>query len=156
VSRTSTSALGLVASAALVVTLSGVVAAFLVDDDASGPRDARVPPPTTQALRPPPPVSEQPSVPTSSRPPQPVPSPRPPGEVAPPSPALPGPDPRPTRSTLVYTVKPGDTLSEIAWWFTLNGYRQLYEDNREVIGSDPDRIRPGQVYTIRNGLLRMG
>jgi nucleoid-associated protein YgaU len=145
----------LVASGALLVAVSGLVAAFVVDDEQQA-ADVRVVPSVTATLRPPPPASVRPSAASSLRPPQARPSPQPTGVLAPPSPALPGPDPQPTRRTIRYTVKSGDTLSEIAWWFTLNGYRQLYEDNRKVIGSDPDRIKPGQVYTIRNGLLRMG
>ncbi len=54
-----------------------------------------------------------------------------------------------------YTVKPGDTLSDIAAWFALNGYTGLYEANWAVIGSNPDLIRPGQVFTIVGGQLQM-
>jgi len=47
-----------------------------------------------------------------------------------------------------YTVQPGDTLSGIAATFGLDGWQRLYEVNADVIGSDPDRIYPGQVLVI--------
>lgn len=150
----------LVATGALAVAASGIVAAVLVDEDAdtSGP-EISVTPSVSASLTPKPEVSVRPSVtqmppPETTAPVEPTPG-EPSATVAPPAPELPVPDPQPTRSTIRYTVRGGDTLSDIAYWFTLNGYRQLYEDNRRVIGSDPDRIKPGQVYTIRNGLLRM-
>lgn len=46
-----------------------------------------------------------------------------------------------------YTVKSGDTLSKIgqnqgvAW-------REIYEANKDVIGDNPDRIKPGQSLRI--------
>lgn len=143
----------LVAAGALLVAVSGVVAALVVDEDeTSGAPKVTVTPSATQTLKP------RPSASTTARPTpprtEPTPSPTDQGETAPPSPALPTPDPRPTGQTVRYTVKPGDTLSDIAYWFTLNGYRQLYEDNRRVIGADPDRIKPGQVYVISGGRMR--
>ena len=47
-----------------------------------------------------------------------------------------------------YTVRPGDTLSEIAAGLGMSDWRPLYEANRGVIGPDPDLIRPGQVLTV--------
>ncbi len=47
-----------------------------------------------------------------------------------------------------YTVEPGDTLSGIAAALGLPDWRPLYEANREVIGGDPNLIRPGQVLVI--------
>jgi len=47
-----------------------------------------------------------------------------------------------------YTVQPGDTLSGIAASFGLDGWQRLYEVNAGVIGSDPNRIYPGQVLVI--------
>ncbi|MGW5328996.1 transglycosylase family protein [Streptomyces sp. NPDC004014] len=45
----------------------------------------------------------------------------------------------------MYTVVRGDTLSGIAGeQHVRGGWRQLYEGNRDVIGSDPDLILPGQ------------
>ena len=49
-----------------------------------------------------------------------------------------------------YTVRPGDSLSKIAK--SLMGdakkWRVLYEANKEVVGSNPDLIHPGQVLKI--------
>ncbi len=48
-----------------------------------------------------------------------------------------------------YTVKPGDTLSEIAQHFygSASKYGAIFEANRPML-SDPDRIYPGQVLRI--------
>ncbi|MFB6616501.1 LysM peptidoglycan-binding domain-containing M23 family metallopeptidase [Streptomyces sp. NPDC056367] len=44
----------------------------------------------------------------------------------------------------VYTVVPGDYLSKIAAESHLSGgWQQLYADNREAVGSNPDLIHPG-------------
>ncbi|MEZ5257817.1 MAG: LysM domain-containing protein [Ilumatobacteraceae bacterium] len=53
-------------------------------------------------------------------------------------------------------IQPGDTLSGIAWWFDLNGYRELYEANWEILGDDPNLIFPGQVITITGGEMKIG
>ena len=56
-----------------------------------------------------------------------------------------------------YTVKSGDTLSGIAKkvYGDYNKWRELYEKNRDVIGSDPNRIFPGQVLQLaKGGLVR--
>jgi nucleoid-associated protein YgaU len=49
-----------------------------------------------------------------------------------------------------YTVRPGDSLSKIAK--SLMGdakkWRQLYEANKDVVGNNPDLIKPGQVLKI--------
>jgi len=47
-----------------------------------------------------------------------------------------------------YIVKPGDTLSGIAASLGLPDWRGLYEANRDLIGGDPNFIRPGQVLVI--------
>lgn len=48
-----------------------------------------------------------------------------------------------------YTVVPGDTLSEIATdEFKLPSWEPLYEQNRAVIGDDPNLIIPGQVFFV--------
>ncbi|MFF0779909.1 transglycosylase family protein [Streptomyces sp. NPDC003720] len=50
----------------------------------------------------------------------------------------------------MYTVVRGDTLSGIAdEQHVRGGWRQLYEGNRAVIGSDPDLILPGQRLGLR-------
>ncbi|MER7519036.1 transglycosylase family protein [Streptomyces sp. NPDC126499] len=44
-----------------------------------------------------------------------------------------------------YTVKPGDSLSDIARENgLLGGWNALYDANKETVGSDPDLILPGQ------------
>ena len=51
----------------------------------------------------------------------------------------------------IYTVQPGDTLSGIAQRFYGDGnkYHQIYDYcNRQVIGPDPNLIRPGEVLYI--------
>jgi nucleoid-associated protein YgaU len=49
-----------------------------------------------------------------------------------------------------YTVVSGDSLSKIAKRFygDANDWRRIYEANREVIGANPDLIRPGQKLRI--------
>jgi hypothetical protein len=50
-----------------------------------------------------------------------------------------------------YTVKSGDTLQKIARRFlgSTSRWKEIYDDNRKVIGSNPNLIFPGQVLTIR-------
>ncbi|MEU0721205.1 MULTISPECIES: transglycosylase family protein [Streptomyces] len=49
-----------------------------------------------------------------------------------------------------YTVARGDSLSGIAATEKVRGgWQRLYEDNRTVIGSDPDLIMPGQRLALR-------
>ncbi|WP_354642077.1 transglycosylase family protein [Kitasatospora camelliae] len=48
-----------------------------------------------------------------------------------------------------YTVRPGDTLSDIAAVQGVGGgWRALYEANRGVVGENPDLIHPGQVLAL--------
>jgi 3D (Asp-Asp-Asp) domain-containing protein len=48
-----------------------------------------------------------------------------------------------------YTVRTGDTLSGIATEFAIpGGWPTLYAGNRQVIGPDPNVIRPGTVLTL--------
>lgn len=49
-----------------------------------------------------------------------------------------------------YTVKSGDSLWAIAQQLLGAGgkYTQIYELNKSVIGSDPNKIKPGQVFTL--------
>jgi len=53
-------------------------------------------------------------------------------------------------NTIEYHVQPGDTLSGIAWRVGGDAalWPQILHDNADRI-ADPDRIRPGQVLTIR-------
>ena len=47
----------------------------------------------------------------------------------------------------VYKVQRGDTLSGIAKKLGIPNWRTLYEQNKAVIGSNPNLIRPGQKLT---------
>ncbi|THA26314.1 LysM peptidoglycan-binding domain-containing protein [Streptomyces sp. RKND-216] len=47
-----------------------------------------------------------------------------------------------------YTVRSGDTLGAIAVAYGTT-WQQIYEDNRSVVGDDPDFILPGQQLVIR-------
>jgi LysM repeat protein len=47
----------------------------------------------------------------------------------------------------IYKVQPGDTLSGIAKKLGIPNWRTLYEQNKAVIGSNPNLIRPGQKLT---------
>jgi LysM repeat protein len=81
------------------------------------------------------------ALPVDSPPPPPEPRPKPKPDPPPPSPA---PGPR------IYTVVTGDYLSKIAGKFygDPNQWRKIYNANRATIGSNPDRIYPGQKLTI--------
>src|ERR1041384_4482004 len=46
-----------------------------------------------------------------------------------------------------YTVKSGDSLSAIGKHHGV-AWREIYEANKDVIGDDPDKIRPGQTLRI--------
>jgi nucleoid-associated protein YgaU len=46
-----------------------------------------------------------------------------------------------------YTVKSGDTLSAIGQHHGV-AWREIYEANKDVIGDNPDKIRPGQQLRI--------
>ena len=47
----------------------------------------------------------------------------------------------------IYKVQRGDTLSVIAKKLGIPNWRTLYEQNKSVIGSNPNLIRPGQKLT---------
>ena len=51
-------------------------------------------------------------------------------------------------SSRTYIVKKGDTLSGIASKYGTT-YQKIYNDNKSVIGSNPNLIKPGQVLTIK-------
>ena len=46
-----------------------------------------------------------------------------------------------------YTIKAGDTLSAIAKQYGTD-WRTLYEANKDVIGGNPNMIRPGQTLSL--------
>ena len=46
-----------------------------------------------------------------------------------------------------YIVQRGDSLSKIAKKLGIPNWRTLYEQNKAVIGSNPNLIRPGQKLT---------
>jgi nucleoid-associated protein YgaU len=49
-----------------------------------------------------------------------------------------------------YTVKSGDSLSKIAKQFygDAQKWHRIYEANKDIIGSNPDMIHPGQTFKI--------
>ena len=49
---------------------------------------------------------------------------------------------------VVYTVKRGDNLTDIASWFNQRGYGTLYDWNKSVIGKNPDLIFAGQKIVV--------
>ncbi len=73
------------------------------------------------------------------------------GVVPPPAPSA-SPAPAKVESTSsapkTYTVVKGDNLSAISRRFGLPGWKDLYNANRDVIGSNPNLIYPGQVLKI--------
>lgn len=62
----------------------------------------------------------------------------------------------------LYTVKSGDSLSEISRFYcgVVNDWTGIYEANRRTIGSNPNLIFPGQIYVLKcydpPALLRLG
>ncbi|MEV7567748.1 transglycosylase family protein [Streptomyces tanashiensis] len=51
-----------------------------------------------------------------------------------------------------YTVRPGDSLSDIAQENELpGGWTALYDANRQTVGTDPDLILPGQSLDLTTG-----
>lgn len=85
----------------------------------------------------------------NNRPNEPKPAPAPPPTAAPPPPAPP-PSPAPVAQPTTYTVVGGDNLSRIAqrYYGNANLWRQIYDANRNVIGGNPNLVRPGQRLTI--------
>lgn len=53
----------------------------------------------------------------------------------------------PNNSKIIYTVQKGDTLSSIASKYNIT-WQKIYEDNKSVIGDNPDLIKPGQELKI--------
>jgi nucleoid-associated protein YgaU len=68
---------------------------------------------------------------------------------APPPAAKPASAPAPAPAAKTYTVKSGDTLSQIAKEHLGNAgaYMKIFELNKDQL-SDPDRIKPGQVLRL--------
>lgn len=60
--------------------------------------------------------------------------------------------PFPSKLPTTYVVKLGDTLSGIALHFYGNGtepfWRKIYDANKNVIGPDPNLIKPNEKLTI--------
>ena len=50
-------------------------------------------------------------------------------------------------SSITYTVQSGDNLSKIAKKYNTT-WQKIYEDNKDVIGNDPNLIKVGQVLNI--------
>lgn len=50
--------------------------------------------------------------------------------------------------TITYVVKPGDNLSKIAKAYNTS-WHKIYEDNKDVIGKNPNLIYPGQKLIIK-------
>lgn len=49
---------------------------------------------------------------------------------------------------VTYTVKKGDNLSKIAQKYNTT-WQKIYEDNKDVIGDNPNLIKPGQVLIMK-------
>ncbi|MFE1322803.1 transglycosylase family protein [Kitasatospora phosalacinea] len=65
------------------------------------------------------------------------------------APAAPAAAATPAPSAQAYTVSPGDTLAAIAREHAVGGgWSELYESNQQVVGENPDLIRPGQVLEL--------
>ena len=50
--------------------------------------------------------------------------------------------------TITYVVKPGDNLSKIAKAYNTS-WQKIYNDNKNIIGGNPNRIYPGQRLIIK-------
>lgn len=53
-----------------------------------------------------------------------------------------------TPEEIKYTVKPGDNLSKIALIYHTT-WQKIYEDNKDIIGINPNLIYPNQILTIK-------
>ena len=53
------------------------------------------------------------------------------------------------QNSIQYTVKKGDYLSHIARMYNTT-WNKIYEDNKNVIGNNPNLIKPGQVLIINS------
>lgn len=71
--------------------------------------------------------------------------------IAPAPPAAPKPTAAPVTSVpLTYTIRRGDTLSDIGKWFAERGYGALFAANLNVLLDSPKLIRPGERITLSN------
>ncbi|MFF4343658.1 transglycosylase family protein [Kitasatospora sp. NPDC001540] len=72
-----------------------------------------------------------------------------PATPTPAAPAAPAPAATAAPSAQAYTVNPGDTLAAIAREHAVGGgWSELYKSNQQVVGENPDLIRPGQVLDL--------
>ena len=97
------------------------------------------------------PVPTAPGAPPPVAPTPPPPAPTPAAAPPPPLPHPSAPPPKPAPSTgRTYTVVKGDNLWNIAKRFTGNGqnWTKIYADNKSVVGSNPNLIRPGEKLKI--------
>jgi nucleoid-associated protein YgaU len=71
------------------------------------------------------------------------------GNPGPPPKPKPKPGPPPRPQLQYYVVRPGDSLSAIAGKLGLHGgWQELYNQNRSVVGGNPNLIYPGQKLNI--------
>lgn len=61
---------------------------------------------------------------------------------------VPKPKPQPKSDVITYTIKKGDTLWGIGQKLGVS-WKTIYEDNKAVIGNNPDLIYPGRVLKIK-------
>lgn len=57
---------------------------------------------------------------------------------------------KPSDSAVYYTVKPGDNLSSIAAKYGMS-WRTIYNNNKDIIGNNPNKIYVGQKLKINIG-----
>lgn len=61
---------------------------------------------------------------------------------------IPGPNGKPATNEIEYIVKAGDNLSKIAKAYNTT-WQKIYNDNKNIIGGNPNRIYPGQRLIIK-------
>lgn len=61
---------------------------------------------------------------------------------------IPNNNPQNNSNEVNYTVKSGDNLSKIAKKYNTT-WQKIYNDNKNIIGTNPNLIKPGQVLTIK-------
>lgn len=88
--------------------------------------------------------------------PKPKPKPKPPPKKKPPIKSPPKPVPKPAPppkkagTPITYTVKPGDTLWDIAQdtYGVPTDWRMIYNANKRVIGANPNDVHPGEILVL--------